>query len=123
MIAFVKAGAGFRKRRGLRIEIDVVGDEQIEMAVLVIIHERAAGVPALLAVAGIGGDARLFGDIGELAVAVVVPQDAIAPIGDEEVVVTVVIVVARRNSLGPSRYAPRRLSAVTSVNVPSRLFL
>ena len=33
--------------RGLRVEVDVVGDEQIEMAVAVVVDERAAGVPAI----------------------------------------------------------------------------
>ena len=121
--AFEQARAGLRQRRGLRIEIDVVGDEQVQMAVPVVIHERAAGVPAALPVAGIGRDAGLSGDIGELAVAVVVPQRAIAPISDEQVVVAVVVIVADAAPLAPP--GARRLPAcsVTSVNVPSRLFL
>ena len=51
---------------GFGIEIDIVGDEQVQMSVLVIIHERAAGIPAALPVAGIGGDPGLAGYIREL---------------------------------------------------------
>ena len=49
----VEAGAGFRQRRGLGIEVDVVGDEQVEVAVLVVVDESAAGIPSVLPVAGI----------------------------------------------------------------------
>ena len=44
--ALVGAGAGFGRRGGLQIEIDIVGDEEIEMAVAIVIHKSAAGVPA-----------------------------------------------------------------------------
>ena len=44
--AFVEARAGFGHRRGRQIEIDVVGDEQIEVAVAIVIDEGASGVPA-----------------------------------------------------------------------------
>ena len=40
-------------RRRLGIEVDVVGDEQIEMAVPVVVEKRAAGVPALQPVASV----------------------------------------------------------------------
>ena len=50
-------------------------------------------------------------------------SDAIAPVGDEQIVVTVVIVVADAAALAPAGARRARLSRVTSVNVPSRLFL
>src|ERR1700733_354108 len=80
--ALVHTRAGFRERRGLRIEIDVVGYEQIQVAVLVVVDEGTAGVPAPLAVARIRRNAGLFGGVGEGSVAIVVPQGAIAPVGD-----------------------------------------
>ena len=48
----VETGAGFGERRGLGVEVDVIGDEEIEMAVAVVVDKGAAGVPAALAVAG-----------------------------------------------------------------------
>ena len=44
--ALVAAQAGLRRRRRRQIEIDVVGDEEIEPAVAVVVEERAAGAPA-----------------------------------------------------------------------------
>ena len=35
----IQARAGFGQRRGFRIEIDVVGDEQVQVAVLIVIDE------------------------------------------------------------------------------------
>ncbi len=93
------------------------------MAVFVVIEKSAAGVPALQASGGARGDAGFFSDIGERAVAVVAIERAIAPISDEKIDVAVVVVVARANALGPNPCAPSLLLAVTSVNVPSRLFL
>ncbi len=40
--AFVGACAGLGKRRGLDIEVDVVGDEEIEVAVAIVVEEGAA---------------------------------------------------------------------------------
>ena len=45
-----------RQRCSLRIEVDVVGHEEIEMAVAVVVDESASGVPAALAVAAFCGD-------------------------------------------------------------------
>ena len=52
----IQARAGFRQRRGLRVEVDVVGDEEVELAVLVVIDKRAAGIPAPQPVPVVGGD-------------------------------------------------------------------
>ena len=38
--AFIETGPAFGQRRGLGIEVDVVGDVQIEVAVAVVIDER-----------------------------------------------------------------------------------
>ena len=72
------------------------------MAVLVIIQEGAAGVPAPLPVARICSDPGLSGGFDELAVALVAPQSAIAPIGDEQVVVPIVVIVAYAAALAPT---------------------
>ena len=47
--SLVQAVAGFRQRRGLGVEVDVVGDEQVEVAVAIVVDKRAAGVPAVQA--------------------------------------------------------------------------
>ena len=46
--ALVLAAGGFRDGGGLDVEVDVVGDEEVEMAVAVVVEEGAAGVPASL---------------------------------------------------------------------------
>ena len=86
------------QRRAGRIEVHVVGDEQIEPAVAVVVEETAAGAPA----AAGARHAGLFGHIGERAVAVVVVEHVPAPIADEQIVEAVVVVVADAASLAPS---------------------
>src|SRR5229473_3114309 len=90
--------AGFGDRCGLQIEIDVIGDEEIEVAVAIVVDESAAGVPALAS----ARDARFFADIGEGVVAIVVVEDIFSEVGDEEIVEAVVIVVADADSLSPA---------------------
>jgi hypothetical protein len=69
-------------------EIHVVGDEEIELAIAVVVDERGARAPVLVA------DLRLPGDIGEGAVAAVVVERVGTERGDEEVEVAVVVIVA-----------------------------
>jgi hypothetical protein len=72
--SFIETGARFRHRGGFGIEIDVIGHEQVEQAVAIIIEEGAIRAPAMLSVAGIGGDSGLRGHVGRRSVTVVVPQ-------------------------------------------------
>src|SRR5579862_8426589 len=51
---------------------------------------------------GIAGQVSLLGYVRERAIAVVVVEDVLSPIGDEKVVVAVVIVVADANRIGPA---------------------
>src|SRR2546425_10566760 len=96
--AFVEAGAGFGNGRRGEVEVNVIGDEEIEAAVAVVVHEGAAGVPAL----AIACDAGLGADVGEGAIAVVVVETVFAEVGDEEVVEAVVVVIADANALSPA---------------------
>jgi hypothetical protein len=96
--AFIGAAGGFGKRGGLDIEVDVVGDEEVEVAVTVVVKEGAAGVPASFGLEKAG----LTGDIGEGAIAVVAVEDVLAVVGDKEVVEAVVVVVADAAALTPS---------------------
>ena len=97
--ALVGAARGFRQRGGLDVEVDVVGDEEIEVAVLVVVEKGAAGVPAQ---SWFCGQAGLRGDVGEGAVAVVAVEDVLAVVADEEIVPAIVVVVADAAALAPA---------------------
>ena len=78
------------RRRGFGIELDVVADEKIEIAVAIVVDPGAAGAPADLFFV----EAGFLRDVGECAVAVVVKQNVVAPEAAEEIVPAVVVVVA-----------------------------
>src|SRR5262249_38801171 len=71
------------------IELDVVADEEIKMAITVVIEEGAACAPTVRFVV----DASLLRDVGEGAVAVVAEKNVVAPESAEEVVPVVVVVI------------------------------
>ncbi len=81
-----------------QIEVDVVGDDEIEFAVAVVVDESAAGAPLLTG----AGDSGLFGYLFEGAVALVVEEAVLAVAGDVEIVEAVVVVVADAGSLAPA---------------------
>ncbi len=83
--------------RLIEIEDQVVRDEQIQMAVAVVIDPGAAGSKMS---AG-AKQARFFGDVGEGSVAVIVKKNILAPAGDKYVVETVVVIIANGNAAGP----------------------
>src|SRR5437016_11061704 len=80
------------------IDIDIVGDEQIELAVAIVVDKCTAGVPALAVTA----HARFLGHIGERAIAIVVIKNILAEIADEEIFEAVVVVVTNANALSPA---------------------
>ena len=96
VVATVGRLTGPRRRR--RIEIHIVGDEQIEMAVAVVIQKAAARAPARSG----SSDSGLFRDVGKRAVTVVVIEHVPAPVGDEQIVEAVVVVIADTTSLAPA---------------------
>src|SRR5262249_44830909 len=73
-------------------EIDVVGDEEIEPAVAVVIEEGRARAPPRIA------DARLAGDVAERPIAVVVEEHRRTERRDEQILIAVVVVVADRRA-------------------------
>ena len=87
-----------RPRRRRRVEIHVAGDEQIQMTVTVVVQETAAGAPARPR----SRDAGSFRDVRERAVAVVAVEHVVAPVGDEQIVEAVVVVVADATGLPPA---------------------
>src|SRR5579859_3698990 len=69
------------------------------MSVTVVVDERATGIPPR----GLLNQPRLCRDLSESAVAIVVIQGVLAVVADEQVFVTVVVVVADAYALSPSR--------------------
>ena len=90
------ASAGLGSCR--EIEVDVVGDDEIEFAVAVVVDEGAAGAPLFAGAC----DSGLLGYFFEGAVALVVEEAVLAVAGDVEVVEAVVVVVADAGSLTPA---------------------
>src|SRR5256885_12438191 len=72
------------------MEVDVIADEKIEMAIAVVVEKSAAGAPADFVVVKTG----FFRDVGERAVAVVAEENVVAPESAEQIVPAVVVVVA-----------------------------
>src|SRR5438309_1878376 len=80
------------------IEIKVVRDKQVELAIPVVVDPGAARAPARPVCAQSG----LLGHVGKSAVPVVVVEDVLAPVRDEEILKPIVIVVAHANSGRPT---------------------
>jgi len=96
--AEIAIGAGARNGGVFEGEADVIGDEQVKMAIAIVIDKSATGAPARLVVEQAG----VFGDIGEGAVTIVAEQDVLAEIGAENVVEAVIIIIADADPVGPA---------------------
>src|SRR5439155_16808310 len=95
---FIWAGAGLGDGSSGEIHVNVIGDEEIELAVTIVVNESAARIPAL----AVSGDAGFFGDFAESAVAIVVVETIFAEVADEEIVEAVVVVIADAAALPPA---------------------
>ena len=82
----------------LNVEVDVVGDGDVEFAIAVVVDEGAT-CPPLLAGAG---DAGLLRNLAEAAVAFVVIEAILAVAGYVEIGQAIVIVVANAGPLAPA---------------------
>ena len=97
--AFPDAAEALSGRGDLvEIEVDVVGDGDVELAVAIVVDEGAAGAPLL---AG-AGDPGFAGYLAKRAVALVVEEAVEAVSGDVDVVVSIVVVVADAGALSPA---------------------
>ena len=96
--AFEAAETRIRRRRRAQIEIDVVGDEKIQEAIAIVVEKRAAGAPARAILLQSRGVGHL---IEPLAVAIV-KQPVLTEVRDRQIVMSVVVVVARARALAPS---------------------
>ena len=80
---------------GLRRPEGVVGDDQVEQAVVVVVEPgggHAEGIRRL------GADAGSLGHIGKGAISVVVIESVPAGAADEQILIAVVIVIADRHA-------------------------
>ena len=91
-------------------KVEVIGDEEIEVAVPIVVEERGARAPERVA------HARRGGDVGKRAVAVVAIERVGTERREKEVEVAVVVVIARRPHPFRMRATRSRRATVTSVN-------
>ncbi len=89
---FARSGSVFERKT------DVVGNKQIEMAVAIVIHERATSAKPRLVTQKTSG----FGDVGESAVAVVAVKRVLAEVGAKNVLEAIVVEVADADSASPA---------------------
>ena len=82
----------------LEIELQVIGDEQVELAIVVVVDERAAGVVA----DAILREVQLRRDIFEALAAGIAIEDVLPPVSDEEIGEAIVVVIARADALAPA---------------------
>ena len=90
-------------RQAIEIDLDVAAHEQIEPAVAIVVGESAAGGPPAR------GDARLFRDVGERSVVVVVIETVFSKGGDVEILPAVAIDVGGAHTHAPARMSDARL--------------
>src|SRR5213080_1321951 len=95
---FIKTWSRLWNRSRSQVEIDVVGDEEIEFAVTIVVDKRAASVPTL----AVPAHAGFVGHIGERAIAVIVVKHVLAKVACEEILKAVVVVVTNANALSPA---------------------
>src|ERR1019366_1414504 len=92
----IDVGAGFRSM--LQIELNVVGDEEIEVPVAIIVDKGATGAPPGVIVP----ESCRSGDIGKRSVAIVSIQFVLSEVGAEQILETVVVIITDRHGRCPS---------------------
>src|SRR5207302_181115 len=98
----------------LRIQIDIVCNKQVEVAVTVVVYKTATGVPpsrwTVLLKAG------LWRNIGERPVSVVVVKDDSTPISHDQIVISIVVVIEKGNTTSRFLQEPALVGA-TAENI------
>ncbi len=94
----VRAAGSFGKRSRLDVKVDIVGDEEVEMAVAVIVKKQQPVFQRVsrLQKAGFGCD------ICERPVSIVAVENVLTVVADEEIVPAVVVIVAHATALSPA---------------------
>src|SRR5439155_15534733 len=83
----------------LEIQIHVIGYEQVQLAVLVVIQKRTACAPPHRFVQ----QPRLLSNVTKSAIPIVSIENILTVIGDKQIVVSVVIIVSHAGPLPPAR--------------------
>src|SRR5208283_1203460 len=78
------------------VELEIVGDEEVEVAVAVVVEKGATGAPTEGT-----SETAYCGLVPKRPVTLVVPQRVVAPGGDEEIDVAVVVDIAGADALAP----------------------
>lgn len=91
-------GAVTRSRCGGEIEVDVIGDHQVEMAITVVIDKGAAISPGFAR----AGDTCFLADGGKSSVAIVAIKDVFSVVGDVEIFPAIIVIIADADSLPPT---------------------
>ncbi len=77
---------------GFECPINVAGDEQVEIATIVVIEKARAGAPPTAA------NARLLCDIRECPISVVMVENVATEAGDVDIIETVIVVIAHSHA-------------------------
>ena len=93
-------------RQVLEIEIYVVDDVKVEMAVVVVIAERRAGSPAAFV-----ADTGFLGDVCESSVAIVAVEHATVEIGHVNIFPAIVVIIAHGHPESPTTRVEPDLSS------------
>ena len=79
----------------IQIDLDVAADEEIQLAVLVVVGEATAGRPTA------DRDAGLLGDVGERSVVVVPVQTVSAKRGDVQIFPSIAVEIGGAHAHAP----------------------
>src|SRR5581483_1225427 len=85
--------------RTRQIKVHVTCNEQIEMAIAIVVQKAAASAPAIRR----PGHAGFFRNVAKRTVAIVVIKDIFSEVRDKKIIEAVVVVVANTARLTPSR--------------------
>src|SRR5471030_3306859 len=81
-----------------QIQVNVVGHEQIEPPIAIVVYERTTGPVSHSG----DGQVRFGGGVGELSVAQVFVKAVIAVVGHQQIGLAVVVIVAHADALRPA---------------------
>src|SRR5208337_1051331 len=99
----------------LKVELQVIGDEQIHVTIPVVIEEGASRTPSDLGI----HQAGFFGDIFERAVSQVAVKLVLAKVGTKQILVAIVVVVTDAYGVSPAnRLKPRLLGHISECPIP-----
>src|SRR5437870_1750774 len=79
----------------LHVESGIIGHKYVELAIAIIVHERASGPEAGMRIQ----EAGFLSDVGKRAIPVVAIKRVLAPAGDEQIFEAVVVIVSDGDSI------------------------